>query len=478
MRAAQAAGLETIPAIVRASDDRESLEVAIIENLQRENLDALEEAMGFQHLMEAHDFTQEQVAERVGKSRPSIANALRLLSLSDTIKQYVRDGKLTAGHARAILSLPPERREAAARRAVDEQLSVRALEQLAHGAAPKRARTTAPAALRASGDDEAFVERLRYKYATNVRVVRQERGGAVELRFADAADLDPDRRPAAGRTIVKLAGRGACALLCATLLGTSPAPAPRPSYGPVPNNAQTARRQTLRRRVARPRVSTTRSRSSPTKSVRTSAARPRSRACSTPTVTRLKKASIVGARGDDRGRVYFVREQIAFVDHADDSRREIDATVPIGVLPEHGALHVKDPGKPYRAFASESSVEASGLRATVKKVDFFPDRIDVVVTFTNVGDNFVTVLPYGKSVLRDDRGGVYRILATKDWTVTDKRLFQGIPLAPNSRYTGSLAFSSARLGDLKRNWSLTLAPALRDGADEPFELTIPIAPRS
>jgi ParB family transcriptional regulator, chromosome partitioning protein len=188
VRAAQAAGLETIPGIVRPSDDRESLEVAIIENLQRENLDALEEAMGFQHLMEAYAFTQEQVAERVGKSRPSIANALRLLSLSDAIKQYVRDGKLSAGHARAILSLPPERREVVARRAIEEELSVRALERLAHDGVPKRTRA-ATSAPRASSDDEAFVERLRYKYATSVRVVRQERGGTVELRYADAADL-------------------------------------------------------------------------------------------------------------------------------------------------------------------------------------------------------------------------------------------------------------------------------------------------
>jgi hypothetical protein len=99
-----------------------------------------------------------------------------------------------------------------------------------------------------------------------------------------------------------------------------------------------------------------------------------------------------------------------------------------------------------------------------------------VITFTNLGDNFVTLLPYGKSILRDDRGGVYRILATKDWTVTDKRLYEGIRLAPNSRYTGLLAFSSGRLGDVKRTWSLTLAPALREGADEPFELTVQIAP--
>jgi hypothetical protein len=192
----------------------------------------------------------------------------------------------------------------------------------------------------------------------------------------------------------------------------------------------------------------------------------------------LQSAKLVGARGDDRGRVFFVRERIAFVDHASDERRVIDATIPLGVLPEHGALHVKDPGKPYRAFASASSVEESGLRVTVKKVDFFPDRIDVVVTFANLGDRFVTLLPYNKSVLRDDKGGVYRIIATKNWTITDKHLFEGIPLAPNARYTGSLAFSAARVDPAQRTWSLTIAPALRDGANAPFEIVVRVPPHA
>jgi ParB family transcriptional regulator, chromosome partitioning protein len=186
-RAAQAAGLETIPALVRRADDRESLEVAIIENLQRENLDPLEEAMGFAHLMETYEFTQEQVAERLGRSRPAIANALRLLSLPDSIKAFVRDGRLTAGHARAILTLPPERREILARRAVEEGLSVRALEKLAQDAAPQRARAK-HAAPRPAADEE-FVERLRYRFATQVRVVTQERGGTIEFRYADPSDL-------------------------------------------------------------------------------------------------------------------------------------------------------------------------------------------------------------------------------------------------------------------------------------------------
>jgi hypothetical protein len=191
----------------------------------------------------------------------------------------------------------------------------------------------------------------------------------------------------------------------------------------------------------------------------------------------LRGARIVGARGDARGRVFFVRERIAFTDHAHDAQREIDATVPLGVLSEGGALRIKDPGKPYRAFAANATASASGLRLTVKKVDFYPDRIDVVVTFANTGTNFVTLLPYGKSVLRDGRGGVYRIAASKDWTITDKQLFQGVPLAPNAQYTGSLAFAAPRIGTGKRSWSLTIAPALREGGDVPFDLTVAIAPR-
>jgi hypothetical protein len=269
--------------------------------------------------------------------------------------------------------------------------------------------------------------------------------------------------------------RAACTLLCLALLGAAPSPQPL-RYGPVPNNAQTAlvKRYVEALRAGKYDEAFALLTDDERAYFGNAAA---FRSVFDADGYALKSASVVGARGDDRGRVYFVREHVAFVDHATDARREIDATVPIGVLPEHGALHVKDPGKPYRAFASASSTEASGLRATVKKVDFYPDRIDVIVTFTNLGDNFVTVLPYGKSVLRDDRSGVYRILATKNWTVTDKRLYEGIRLAPNSRYTGSLAFTAARLADAKRVWSLTLAPSLRVGGDAPFELTVQIAPQ-
>jgi ParB family chromosome partitioning protein len=185
-RAAKMAHLETIPAIVRSADERESLEVAIIENLQRENLDPLEEAMGFAHLMETYQFTQERVAERVGRSRPAIANALRLLTLSDAIKVLLRAGKISAGHAKALLALPPERREHIAERIAREGLSVRAVERLTAPEVTHRPRR-APRAL--ESDAEAVLERLRYRYATQVRLTTHEHGGAIEFRYADSGDL-------------------------------------------------------------------------------------------------------------------------------------------------------------------------------------------------------------------------------------------------------------------------------------------------
>lgn len=186
-RAAVAAGLATIPALVRAADERESLEIAIIENLQRDNLDPLEEAMGFAHLMEAYDFTQEAVAQRLGRSRPAIANALRLLGLSDSIKALVRAGRLSARAARALLAIPAARREEIARRAADEGLTVRAIEAMAQAQAPPKARPAAAKTLDA--ETAAVVDRLRYRLATHIALVRRERGGSIEIRFSDEDEL-------------------------------------------------------------------------------------------------------------------------------------------------------------------------------------------------------------------------------------------------------------------------------------------------
>ncbi len=186
-RAAAAAKLPTIPAIVRTADDRASLELAVVENLQRRDLDPLEEAMGFAHLIDDYEFTQERLAERIGKSRPAVANALRLLSLSDPIKAALRSGGLSVGHARALLAIPEAERDALARRIVAEGLTVRAVENLGttKRPPPKRAKP------RAQRDPnlEALEARLRYHYGTAVAVVPARAGGRLEFRFANVDDL-------------------------------------------------------------------------------------------------------------------------------------------------------------------------------------------------------------------------------------------------------------------------------------------------
>ena len=186
-RAAAAAQLERIPAIVRTVDDRASLELAVVENLQRENLDALEEAMGFSHLMEKYGFTQERLAERLGKSRPAVTNALRLLVLADPIKARVRGGAISAGHARALLAFPEAQRETVAERIVRDGLSVREVERLA-AVQPSSARPSTPP--RADANLAAIETRLRYRFGTAVRIAGGRGGGGrIEIRFANQADL-------------------------------------------------------------------------------------------------------------------------------------------------------------------------------------------------------------------------------------------------------------------------------------------------
>ena len=184
-RACAALRRATIPAIVRESDDRDSLEVAIIENLQRENLNPIEEASGFASLMDEYGFTQEDLALRIGKSRPAIANSLRLLALPDAIKAMLVEGSLTAGHGRALLTAPAADRLKLAQRSVRDGLSVRALEKLS-GAV----KTTVPGRTRELSPDEAdFEARLRERYGTHVALVRGGKGGKIEFRFGSESEL-------------------------------------------------------------------------------------------------------------------------------------------------------------------------------------------------------------------------------------------------------------------------------------------------
>lgn len=187
-RACAALQRPSVPAIVRRDGDRESLEVAIVENLQRENLNPLEEAAGIAELIDAHAFTQDQVAQRLGKSRPAIANALRLLTLPEAIKSMIAQGTVTAGHAKVLLGAPGNAQVELARRVAGDGLSVRALERIvAHLSAPP-VRTDRPK-LRRAPEDSDFEDRMRQRFAAPVALRRSRNGGTIEIKYANETDL-------------------------------------------------------------------------------------------------------------------------------------------------------------------------------------------------------------------------------------------------------------------------------------------------
>lgn len=191
-RASQIAGLETIPAQVREIADGEMLEVAIIENVQRSDLNPIEEALGYQALMETFGRTQADVAERVGKSRPHVANMLRLLQLPAEIRGLVQEGKLSAGHARAIL-LAPNALELA-RLAIAQNLSVRDVEKLAQRAKeagePKSAGAERPAP-EPDADVRSLEQTLSAALGLKVSIARKGEGaGEVRIAYEKLEQLD------------------------------------------------------------------------------------------------------------------------------------------------------------------------------------------------------------------------------------------------------------------------------------------------
>lgn len=181
--------LATVPAVVRPSGDRESLEVAIIENLQRENLNPLEEAAGIAQLIESHDYTQDQVAQRLGKSRPAVTNALRMLVLPESVKAMLADGRLSAGHAKVLAGVPERFQYELAMRAFAQGLSVRGLERVVAQlhAVPE---TTAPAPKRTpDANDAEFESRMRERFGTAVTLKRAARGGSIEIKYGSEQEL-------------------------------------------------------------------------------------------------------------------------------------------------------------------------------------------------------------------------------------------------------------------------------------------------
>ena len=190
-RAAKAAGLTEVPAVIIEADDRKAMELALIENLQREDLNPAEEARGYRTLMEEYGLTQEQVAQQMGKSRPAITNTLRLLALPDEIVTMVEEGVLSAGHARAILGAPsPALQKEAAKRVAEDQLSVRQTEALIKALQKEKQEKS-----QAEGPDLALYlgeleKDLSGRLGRKVKIAHRGKKGRVELEYYNEQDLE------------------------------------------------------------------------------------------------------------------------------------------------------------------------------------------------------------------------------------------------------------------------------------------------
>ena len=188
-RAARLAGLQEVPVIVIEADDRKAAELAMIENLQREDLNPMEEAAGFQSLIESYHMTQEEAAQRVGKSRSAVTNALRLLGLTPSVRKLVEEGKLSAGHARALVPLSPSLQESAANAIVSGGLSVRQTEALV-----KRLSAEKNEAQVKDPDEVDYLaeaqNELKARLCRGVKIVPGRKKGRIELEYYGVDDLN------------------------------------------------------------------------------------------------------------------------------------------------------------------------------------------------------------------------------------------------------------------------------------------------
>ena len=192
-RAAKEAGLQTIPAVVKEYGEREIQEISLIENLQREDLNPIEAAEGMKRLMEEYSLTQEELAERLGKSRPAIANTLRLLSLDGEVVDLVREGKLSSGHARTLVPVPKSEQGELARECVKNGWSVRETERAVRQylnppevLAREKEKKTAVA----NAELTRFVERMRTTFRTKVSLIGTDKKGRIYIDYYTRDDLD------------------------------------------------------------------------------------------------------------------------------------------------------------------------------------------------------------------------------------------------------------------------------------------------
>ena len=192
-RAAKAAGLTEVPAVVIEADDRKVMEIGMIENLQREDLNPAEEARGYKVLMEEYGLTQEQLAQRMGKSRPAVANTLRLLALPEELMTMLEEGTLSAGHARAILPLPsPELQIRCADKVVENQLSVRQTEALVKVMSKAESEEDTP--VKPKDDVQIYIDALEKDLSgllgRKVKIAYKGKKGKIELEYYGDDDLE------------------------------------------------------------------------------------------------------------------------------------------------------------------------------------------------------------------------------------------------------------------------------------------------
>ncbi|MBH0333075.1 MULTISPECIES: ParB/RepB/Spo0J family partition protein [Brevibacillus] len=190
LRAAKLAGLKEVPVVVKAYTDQQLMEIALIENLQRENLNPLEEAEAYDKLISHHDYTQEQLAQKIGKSRPHVANMLRLLQLPEKIRKMVSAAELSMGHSRALLGVTDKKvQQQLANDVVEKGLSVRQLEELV-----KQLNVSRETKKKKSAKNEPVLiemeERLRSRFGTSVKIKKGSKRGKIEIDFYSQEDLE------------------------------------------------------------------------------------------------------------------------------------------------------------------------------------------------------------------------------------------------------------------------------------------------
>ena len=188
-RAARLAGKKTIPAIVKECSNLEVMELALIENLQREDLNSIEEAMAYKSLIEEYNMTQDEISKKIGKSRPAIANSLRLLQLPQEIKNMIAEGKISQGHARALLSISGEKKQIdMAEKIIAQQLNVRQIEKLAKDTKQKKKKEVLPDAYQI--EINQLEERLRAVFGTKVTIHHKKNRGSIEIEYFSDEEFD------------------------------------------------------------------------------------------------------------------------------------------------------------------------------------------------------------------------------------------------------------------------------------------------